>query len=85
MNGERSEMLELFEKIKPFLDDEKCRTCDCLQGALVELSLSGDEHLKALVEPHRIMATEMHGCLGCEPCPPAEFWTEFRKRSQQKT
>ena len=65
---------ELFEQLKPWLKKKQCRTCDCTQGALVELELSGDEELKRLVAPHRVPTNEVHGCLGCDPCPPGAAW-----------
>ncbi len=67
----------LFDKLKPWLEEERCRTCECLQGALVQIELDGGEEAKALVEPRQVAFGQMHRCLGCEPCPPAKVWAEY--------
>ncbi|MFQ6014796.1 MAG: hypothetical protein ACE5NP_05075 [Anaerolineae bacterium] len=57
---------------------ERCRECECLQGALVQLSLeSEDEGLQAEIESLQVARSEMHGCLGCDPCPPADLLAEY--------
>lgn len=70
----------LFEKLRPWLEDERCLTCDCLQGALVQAELDGGEETAALVEPLKVPRERMHHCLGCEPCPPAEALSEYLRR-----
>lgn len=79
-SDDHDELLELFQKLKPLTEKNPCRTCECLQGALMQLSMDGDEKLAALVEKRRVSAALMHGCLGCEPCPPADFWNDFLKK-----
>lgn len=68
---------DLFEKLRPWLDDDRCRTCDCLQGALTQIELDDETDTKELVSPHKVTREQMHPCLGCNPCPPAEAWAEY--------
>jgi len=68
---------ELFERLRPWLSDERCCTCDCLQGALVQLELDGGENAGRLVEAHKVPSERMHPCLGCDPCPPGETWAGY--------
>ena len=65
----------LLEALKPWLANGRCRTCDCLQAALAHLELDGDEELRAFIAPHRVPPDQMHGCVGCDPCPPAATWS----------
>jgi hypothetical protein len=67
----------LLERLRPWLSEERCRTCDCFQGALVQLELDGGESAKRLVEAHRVPSEQMHACLGCDPCLPAEAWVKY--------
>ncbi len=79
-----SAQTELFEKLRAWPNEERCRTCDCLQGALTQLEIDGDGQLKALAAKHRIPSEQMHACLGCDPCPPAEFWAEYVRESRSE-
>ncbi|MHC4503573.1 MAG: hypothetical protein ACYTFI_09730 [Planctomycetota bacterium] len=67
----------LFDKLRRSLDEERCRTCDCLQGALAQMELDGGEGMAARVEPHKVGRDRMHHCLGCDPCPPAEALSDY--------
>lgn len=67
-----------LERLKEFILIEKCRACECLQGALVQLKKDRpewEEEIGSLLVP----AYEMHKCLGCDPCPPAEVWVGYLK------
>ncbi len=67
----------LWEKLGPWLKEARCRSCDCLQGALVQMELDGGERVGALVAEHKVPSEQMHSCLGCDPCPPGEAWTDY--------
>jgi hypothetical protein len=54
---------------------EECTTCECLQGFLTQLSLDSEDYSEVL-KPIMVTQSEMHSCLGCSPCPPAEMMTE---------
>jgi len=59
---------------------EQCRTCDCLQGLLTQLERDADEDVTDLTGGMKVAASEMHGCLGCDPCPPGEAFAEYLRR-----
>lgn len=67
----------LFENIKPWLDEEQCRTCECLQLALIQIEMDDEENMSVVVAPHKIFHEQMHPCLGCEPCPPAQALVDY--------
>lgn len=76
-----------IERVKDYLDSlaedwgvEKCRQCECLQGVLVQIKLDWPE-LEDEVD--RFVSKEVHSCLGCEPCQPAEVWTEYLKEKEK--
>ncbi len=55
---------------------EKCRGCECLQGALTQL---GSDFPEMGEDVGRLSTSRTHECLGCEPCPPANAWAEYLK------
>ena len=75
--------------LQPFVHEEKCSACECLQGALVELRLSLEE-LPAGPEQEQLLAAigravhagAPHACLGCEPCNPGNILADFYRQQQ---
>ena len=67
----------LFDKLRLSLDEERCTTCDCLQGALTQMELDGEDGVARLIGPHKVGRDRMHHCLGCDPCPPAEALSDY--------
>jgi hypothetical protein len=74
---------DLFSRLEVWFDDERCRTCDCLQGALTQVELEGNDQLREKAARHMVSKDEMHPCLGCKPCPPAELWIRYLSFSSQ--
>lgn len=80
---------DLYQRIKELRDNvvyEKCADCECYFGLLFylnkELTIVDDASLsemfkKALMEWKRSKRAQIHACLGCEPCPPAEWTAEM--------
>ena len=75
--------------LQPFVHEEKCSACECLQGALMELRLSleefpaSPEREQRLVEIGKAMhAGAPHACLGCEPCNPGNILADFYRQQQ---
>ena len=60
---------------------EACWTCDCLQGLLTQLELDAGEDVDGLTGPLKVSREAMHGCLGCEPCPPGEVYSSYIRGS----
>jgi hypothetical protein len=67
---------ESLEELSVYLKVEKCRECECLQGAFVQLKLDWPD-LKEEVD--RLTTVKFHKCLGCDPCPPAwRLYTSYK-------
>lgn len=71
---------ETWERLRPFLDVERCADCECLQAGLTEVVMRLEEHpdtpgrdaLLAAVRAGQDLS-RLHGCLGCDPCEPADI------------
>jgi hypothetical protein len=70
------EVVKILEDLKDSLPRAECQTCECYQGFLIQLEIEALEIIKDLTDPLKVNSFEMHGCLGCDPCPPAEAFTE---------
>ena len=68
------------EEIRSSAIKNDCWTCDCLQGFITQLLIDLEEDdvskLKELIEERSLL----HSCLGCDPCPPGELFTEYLKQ-----
>ena len=86
--GNQSADLRLFEEtwhsLQVFLRIEKCAGCECLQAGLTELVMAleampanfGGPTLLATVR-NALDLSRLHGCLGCDPCEPADILAGF--------
>ena len=84
---------EIFQKIQRLMgntEDEKCLDCECYFGLLFylkkELTMIDDESINKMFEEITPATksneeAQIHACLGCDPCPPAEWTTELIKKS----
>ncbi len=68
------------KKIRESAIKNDCWTCDCLQGFITQLLLDLEKddvsELKELIKEKSLL----HSCLGCDPCPPGELFTEYLKK-----
>jgi hypothetical protein len=70
------EALKIIGDLKGSLPRDECRTCECYQGFLVQIGIEASEDIRDLTDPLKVKTFEMHGCLGCDPCPPADAFME---------
>jgi hypothetical protein len=75
---------ETWHSLQLFLGVEKCAGCECLQAGLTELVMAleamsanlGGEMLLKVVRS-ALDLSKLHGCLGCDPCEPADVLASF--------
>ena len=63
---------------------EECRTCDCFHGFLTQLVLDVGEDVSPVIDQFKIDRDQMHGCLGCDPCPPGSAFARYLKQAQKR-
>jgi hypothetical protein len=77
----RTEVQELIESVRREMPHEDCRTCDCFLGFVTRLELDCREDVSDITNPLKTQTDQVHGCLGCNPCPPAEAYTEYIRKN----
>ena len=58
---------------------EACWSCEGLQAIIRQLELDSAAEARFLLETYEVRPERLHGCLGCEPCPPAEVFAAHLK------
>ena len=60
-----------------------CLTCECFLGYVIRLQVDSDETSRDLTGEYQVERKGMHGCLGCDPCPPGNLYAEYIREKQQ--
>ena len=74
------EIRALLDRLKTTVVRPECWSCDCLQGFLTQIEMDADDVAARLITPLKVGRDSMHGCLGCEPCPPGEVYSDHLRR-----
>jgi hypothetical protein len=78
----RDEVKRAVEQAEAGIPHEGCLRCDCFQGFLTQLEMDAAENVSDLTGRPRVPREEMHGCLGCDPCPPGSLFADYLRRQQ---
>lgn len=73
----------LLKLLREDLPRQECTTCDCLLGFVTQLQIDAVEDVSHLVAAWQVPREEMHHCLGCDPCPPAEVYSDYLRRKNR--
>lgn len=79
----RDEVARRVRQTTDCLRHEECKTCDCFQGFLTQLELDSGDDVSDITAPWKVKRDDMHGCLGCDPCPPGAAFAEYQKDTRQ--
>ena len=78
-----TEVKALLNRRCDLVEKPECWSCDCLQGFLAQLELDATADVTSLTAPHKVPRDKMHGCLGCDPCPPGAAFADYIRRHRQ--
>ncbi len=62
-----------------------CLTCECFLGLTAQLSVDADGEGKLLLGDYKVERGVMHSCLGCDPCPPGNQYTDYMREKRAST
>lgn len=78
-NLSRSQVQEIIKELENSIIRPECLTCDCFQGLLTQMELDCPEDVCDLISRLKTSTEKMHGCLGCDPCPPGALFSQYLK------
>ena len=78
-NLSRNQVREIIKELENSVAHPECLTCDCFQGLLTQLELDCPEDARDLTSRLKTSTEKMHGCLGCDPCPPGSLFSQYLK------
>jgi len=79
----RNQVQEILKELENSAVRPECLTCDCFQGLLTQLELDCPEDISDLTGRLKTSAEKMHGCLGCDPCPPGTIFAQYLKSKDE--
>jgi hypothetical protein len=81
----RNELHDLIRQGEDAIAHGTCYTCECFLGYLAQLRIDSDPADQDLFLPFKVDHSEMHRCIGCDPCPPGDLYAAYMKKKQNST
>jgi len=79
----KAEMAKLLAELKESAPLKECLTCECFQGYISQLEVDSPCDISDLIESFQVDEKELHKCLGCTPCPPADLYTKYLMKNKE--
>lgn len=76
-NPTRDEVRALLEQARQSFPHNECLTCECFLGYLTQLGIDAGEEVDKLIDEMGIESQHTRGCMGCDPCPPADLFADY--------
>jgi hypothetical protein len=83
-NLTRGDVEQALRQLEGNLPHEECLRCDCFHGFLTQLEMDAVEDVSDLTGRFGVPREEMHGCLGCDPCPPSSLFADYLRQQQHR-
>ena len=81
----RFQVLLLIDDAIESFPHEECATCECFLGYISQLALDSGGVTPDLVGQYKLDRKEVHSCLGCNPCPPADHFAKYVRENRRNT
>lgn len=79
-------LLEEVRKIMAETEDSfphrECLACECFLGLVTQLRIDAEPEAKEILTAFQVERKQMHGCLGCEPCPPGDRYALYMREKR---
>jgi hypothetical protein len=70
----------LIARLEGAAEQEACWSCERLQGFITQLEMDAAADGRVLLEMYEVRQEKLHGCLGCQPCPPGDLFAAYQAR-----
>ncbi len=74
-----SEVQALLREAEDAFPHGACLTCECFLGYAMQLRVDADADGKALLAAYKVERSQIHPCLGCDPCPPGDLYARYMR------
>lgn len=78
----RNELQDLVRAGEDSIAHGTCYTCECFLGYLAQLRIDSDPADRDMLLPFHVERSEIHRCIGCDPCPPGDLYAAYLKKKQ---
>jgi len=75
-----SQVEELITRLEGAAVQEACWSCERLQDFIGLLERDAGPEARSLLSMYEVRREKLHGCLGCDPCPPRALFAEYQAR-----
>jgi hypothetical protein len=75
-----SEVEVLIAQLEAAVGQEACWSCARVQEFIAQLERDAGPKARALLAMYEVRREKLHGCLGCQPCPPGDLFAECQAR-----
>jgi hypothetical protein len=76
-----SQVTTLIDSVIDAFPLEECATCECFLGYVTQLERDSEKSIRLFLKSHKPNRAEIHSCLGCDPCPPADMLAGYLRES----
>ncbi len=73
---------ELISKAEYAFHHQECATCEVYLGYLAQLEIDADPAGQQYLREYKPPREQVHGCLGCDPCPSAILHAEYLRKKK---
>jgi hypothetical protein len=74
----------LIERTVESFPLDACSNCECFLGYIAHLKIGSDESGREYLQQFTTPRSDMHACLGCEPCPPGDHYAAYLRDTRAK-
>ncbi len=79
------QLSKIIHKAESSYRHEECATCECYLGFLTQLELDADQEGRQFLKEYMPPREEIHGCLGCDPCPSGILYSNYLRMKSAAT
>jgi hypothetical protein len=73
----RDEVRALLEHARQSFPHDDCLTCECFLAYVAQLGIDAGEEINSLFDEMGVDYHHAHGCMGCDPCRPADLFADY--------
>jgi hypothetical protein len=81
-NLTRAQVETLLKEAEESFPHGACLTCECFLGYVAQLHVDSGPDSREVLKQYKVDRNSIHGCLGCDPCPPGDLYATYQCQKQ---